>query len=806
MNKKTPNINFEKVKEDLSSLDTDWKTREDHLQILLDNLPRLITNASTFDTFCELAKAIALQFSDLRSMIVKLASAVVQDFTSLTKKNNSPKVFAFTSELLREPSFLKALGSANKVTAQHAQAALESMITRMRLSFDALVEFFNNNSSSKIIAMRERVTEAILGFILSEKKHQEANGDNDSIPNGDSGSKERPNAFEQPTAKSRPQGSAKNCLPITQDNRSNGKNNQQDFYQKAADLFIKDAAANVRGTAKLIKAELICVGQFDFSKSAKDVPRAKPVRFDSRSISRRENVSIDKANPSSRQLKAKPMSAQVIPLDAIVTEKANPKPYRKNPSVLKTKSTRGIVESVSFLIDSALKTLNDKQATIADKVAEVNRVMTQESKYIVIDMEQFLEFMRHLDTTKSSQLHETLSRLLTSVSTRAIREELFNKICHKRWINRPNMAVVVNHVARQMGFSQLVDAFIGYLHDDMVILIDRHFNIEEFDLIVAKSPEVIKSMIQRISECVIENKNSTESLSLLEKLIQVKQAVQYCTDNSLDQRLMDVLERNNQSLFKFLMAKQGRPIMSSKKSMRNDEKANAQSETAKIQELMSRANLVTRKNILKSITGHVAKLGSPDVAASTRTKIATKTIAILDCLSASSDSADEEILLLAFDVLDKLVLVSLEMSLLHNLFEASSRLFDVHQDKFDTEQVERLLEFVAIEPRYLLSVILRAEKADIHSISQLTFIFRQLKTFPNKSEIITKTKSMIDDFLQSIRTLLVCHSNIEIRKMTVGMLVQLYISLGPKRAAEINSTFTPEQQTLINVYMKKALL
>ena len=231
-----------------------------------------------------------------------------------------------------------------------------------------------------------------------------------------------------------------------------------------------------------------------------------------------------------------------------------------------------------------------------------------------------------------------------------------------------------------------------------------------------------------------------------------------------------------------------------------------QSETAKIQDLMSRANLVTRKNILKSIVVHIAKLGSPNVHESTRSKIGCKTIEILNCLATSRESADEETILLAFDVLEKLVLVSLEIGQLNELFDATSRIFEVHQSKFYTEHAERLLGFMYLEPRYLLSVILKAKKAHVESLNLLTFVFRQLKTFTHKSEMLAKIKPIINDFLLTIRSSLICHSDIEIRKLTVAMLVQLYISLGPKRAADINSMFSPEQQTLINVYMKKALL
>lgn len=805
MNQSTPKLNFEVINQDLSLPETDWKIREEHLQALLKRLPEVIANPTTLESFCDLARPLAQQFADLRSVIVKLASDIVQDFSSLTKRNNHPKVFAFTNELLRDSNFIKALGSGNKVIARHVHAALQSMIVRERLSFETLVEFFNNCSTSKIIAVRERVAEAVLGFIMAANKARPGQGSPQSNVNGN-GFKEKSETFEQIIAKSRPQSSAKNALPITQDDRPKSKVNQVDFYQKAAELFIKDAAANVRGTAKLIKAELICLAQFDFSQSIKEVSRTKPTRADSRSISRRENVSIERTSSSYKQIKAKPMSAQVIPVETMVSEKPNVRPYRKNPGVSKPTSSRGIIESVSFLIDSALKTLNDSQSTIQDKVMEVSRILSHESKFIVIELQQYIDFMRHLDTTKSPQLHEALSKLLTSVDIRMIQEDLFNKICSKRWIKRPNMTVVVNLVAQKMGFIHLLDAFIGHMFDDVVVLLDRNFSIEEFDLLVAENPDVVKPLIHRISENVIEGKCVSESLSLLEKLMQVKLVIEHCIKNELDQPLMDILEESNPSLFKFLMIKQGKPLPSSKKSMKNEDKMSVQSETSKIHDLMSKANLVTRKNILRSIVGHVAKLGLPDVQNSTRTKIAAKTIEILNCLSENSESADEETILLAFDVLDKLVLVSLNVTQLNGLFDATSRIFDVHQSKFYTEQAERLLEFIYLEPRYLLSIVLKAEKADIESLNLLTFIFRQLKTFPHKSEILAKTKSIIDDFLLSIRSFLICHSDIQIRKLTVGMLVQLYISLGPKKAAEISSTFAPEQQTLINVYMKKALL
>jgi hypothetical protein len=795
MNKNPPKIDFDIVKIELISPSTEWKRREELLQQLVSQLPHIFQNYQLLDRLCGLSQQIALQLSDLRSVIVKLASELIQETAILSKQSRSNRVLCFIEELTKEPNFIKALGSGNKVISRHAHVALQAITTSQCLSFEALSTFYSNQRSNKIIAIRERVAETIFGFltgILCPQKKIKS----DLLSGIDDNSERMPRPISKICSVTKPDGNS-NKLP------DSGLYIQ--FSKDAADFFSKDASAGVRDFAKQIRK---CIPSLEILIST---------GLDNRNRDKESDLSIETTEDFEQRRKVGksvnrnqiPTSEQEIGSKLVKTELINPKVERNSRSVHKTKNEGKKPQYLTMSIDNLLKNLNDQKINVQDKVSEVNNLLIKPPK---VTTDEFLELINQIEVAKNTPLRESLVRLLTSVEFLTApnenhpEKEILIKVFDKKLNQKPFVKPLINYLVNRIGLWEVTLLFVKVGLDELAGAMCQAFDVEEFEEFVNDKSESIELLVIQITKNVANDKSFDENISLFQRLMQLKAGIHFSAGHVYEESFLLQLKKIDPSLSKFILLKQSKASKTRPPIEEKVASVEQKTEVTKIHELMSKANLVTRKNILKSIIGHVSKLSSPEVGENTRFKIAAKTLDIIGCVASEADGADSEILLLALEVSEKLVLASIEFAQLKTLFDIIKQIFEIHENKLKIAHGKKILEFISVEPRFLIELVLLSSQSNTIALRFLSFIFDNLKISKNRSEIIKECDEIIQDFIEIVKRELISNPDVQIRKLAVSTLVQLYVALGPKRAAEINDLFEPEQRTLINVYFKKAML
>ena len=160
------NSEVESIKEVLCNSGTEWQEKESaliKLTAILSTAPSELADLGLKLLESPYGNKIAVQFGDLRSGLVKVAKEVVLAATDIEGPPRR-ELLKFTEIFLNEPTVLKAVGSANKVIANHTASAFNALFEKKTVSFDLLLSILATAKNSKNAQIRERVVQGLSIF------------------------------------------------------------------------------------------------------------------------------------------------------------------------------------------------------------------------------------------------------------------------------------------------------------------------------------------------------------------------------------------------------------------------------------------------------------------------------------------------------------------------------------------------------------------------------------------------------------------------------------------------------------------
>lgn len=160
------NSEVESIKEVLCNSGAEWQEKESaliKLTAILSTAPSELAELGLKLLESPYGNKIAVQFGDLRSGLVKVAKEVVLAATDI---EGPPKreLLKFTEIFLNEPTVLKAVGSANKVIANHSASAFNALFEKKAVSFDSILSILATARNTKNSQIRERVIQGLSIF------------------------------------------------------------------------------------------------------------------------------------------------------------------------------------------------------------------------------------------------------------------------------------------------------------------------------------------------------------------------------------------------------------------------------------------------------------------------------------------------------------------------------------------------------------------------------------------------------------------------------------------------------------------
>lgn len=853
---------FDEIEATLSSLEYDWKIREEGMQILVNNMGHTIYQRQSFDRVASFAKVLALQHSDLRSAIVKQASEVVQEAALLTKKYKNLKLYRFSDAFLKEQPFLKALGSANKVIAKHAASAIQALSLHHCIGFETLIQFYAMCKSNKIIAVRERLAEAILAFVknviyppkvsaislYSELDVCENLNSSGQMADDHTMIIEKPNnsnivskvgSFSRPRTSQREKGPMQKSAKVKVDTQADDEFRVKklypedlNFFKEATETLIKDAAAPVRNIAKSIKSELEKLEAAlnsiaDDKDSDESRETAEEHEHRQRFVSHERPSFRSKSRPNSK--------TNTGSLNFIALNQQNSKGLFliEQNKISKPTSERKEIPKPSMLLQEQPRTktsqmiidiLSDHKVLAKEKVEEVDRILNSENRQTPnFTLEQYLELLKLTDTAKNVALKEMIIRLMTSTNITDYKVDLFETFVAKRLLRKVTLNSIINYLITQLGLMFLTEAFITHQSDEIAGLLDRTLSPDVLAYLYSANPQVIESVIGRITKNIalcttnpdVGTKFESENFSIFEKLMTNEKTASICARFSYDTFFLEWLRRTSPSLHKFLQVdpQSNEKVTENRSAFQIEhplespmKNTRMEIEIPKVKDLMRKANLSTRKNILKSLIGHTAKLGSKDVSAAVRSKIIAKTLEILKCTAEAWESNDEETLSAAYTVTIELLSIPMDSSQMSDLFDNVMMLCRNHSAKSMELSACYLSQMYSKEPSSLraLTQQIQNESSPDKTVELLKLTARSFNRSVENHVSPQPLLQHIEEFVQYVRNALIIHPEVSIRKHAVNFLVQAFLFVGPEMADRFNTLFTPEQQMLISVYVKKA--
>jgi hypothetical protein len=852
MNTVTAKPDFGNIEFSLSALENDWKLREESLQTLLKNLANTAIQRQTFDFVQTIAKHIALQHSDLRSAIVKIASEVVQETASLTRKYKNLKLFRFSDCFLKEAPFIKALGSGNKVIAKHAQSALQALSQNHCIGFETLSQFVLCCRMNKIIAVRERVADTVLAFTKNVINPPKISGISlfsehdvcENLNTSDHELDDQTTAFEK---SSHLNALKKGGLPrmrsfkrvnfggkmiktkienVTEEDQKIKKLTLDDlpFFKEAIDNFLRDASAPVRNTGKEIKKEFIRLEEalmtVDDKDSGMSTETAEEQHYRQRFVSYER---LDNGLKNQLQVRSSILLPSNQNKGSFFFDQAKPPrlPVEKK-EIFRT--SNGFIHKLKRpLAEEIIDVLGDSRMLAKEKAEEVTRLVSIENGRIPeFTLEQYMELVKFADTAKSIPFKDIIVKLLTSAEIEYFKEELFEKLTAKRLLRKVTLTTVINYIVNQLGVSFLVKEFAVHRSEEIAGLLDRNLSAEDLDSLAGSTPELIEQFIARITVNIsfcgtnadIGAKFESENFALFEKILQCERCAVICAKFPFELYFLDWLRRISPSMYKTLLNLSHSifSLSEAKSETQHDmqfespfsvSKSNV--EDIRINEFMYMPTVGAKKDILKSLTATLSKFNSNDIPSMSRYKIITKAIDLLKCTSEEAGANDKETLSAAMDMSVEILTVQLTECQITELFKAIGLIYRSHHQRFPDILFQYMALFVSKKPQFLQFMINQlASRTSLDETSEgLKLILGILRKLSDGAGSPSEQFLVMKELAEYVRTGPIAHQDGSLRKLSVEVIVQVYRLIGSSAASQLNQEFSHEQQILISMYMNK---
>lgn len=493
-------IDWVQIETHLTQKETDWKKREESLQVLIDRLDQHDHHVLEFVN--RNSKAIALQLNDLRSALVKLASIIVEKAALNARDMNLGDLDKFVDSFLRDPNLIKAIGSANKVINIHAANAFRSLFENNQVCFNALEGFYLANKDTKNISVRERIAEGIYIFVNNLGKAREK--------------------------KMRIEGIG--------------------FFKKAVEFFVKDANANVRALGKNTKAAL---DKVDDALILNDhtIYSMEEESFDAKTMSRSREVrksknSMNLSNEKSKTMpipRREPFKGMEIESDDMFSSKYyDGSTTKKDAKRVKTKP-----ESVVDIIENPKKQIKEKVEHI---------IKHQEDFYNTCDSEEYKRLLLQFQYAKNFELKKLIVKLIEEVRISKFMGNLLNFVEKEKLETKVNYSFFMKRLLQEE-LIEFIEYFLSRNNAFSLKLLHKRFEDEEFDNIIADNSDILHSLFTKISHNIIENTSEIfvkMNAIMLEKIYQNSQVVTQHKHYSFSDIFLEKIKNLNLEMYNFL--------------------------------------------------------------------------------------------------------------------------------------------------------------------------------------------------------------------------------------------------------------
>lgn len=781
----------------INQKDADWKKREGSLQLLADRLAK--KDKYAMDVANRNAKGVALQLNDLRSALVKLASLIVERFAENANEMNMHGMEKFGECLMREPNFIKAIGSANKVINNHAANAFRALYEHNQINLTALEGFYTSNKDSKNNNIRERISEGLYMFL--------------------------------------------NTLNINGDKQLNGEG--IDFLKKAIETMMRDASGPVRGYAKIAKESLNShvngLGTKILSGADKDKLRA--TKTIARSIETKRakdshSVTLDqkKTVPILKQNKSKVSSIENNQTVGIGNfDNGNVKTgFKKN------------VHKISILIEI----VEDSQKSVKDKIDQLASfdLVNISCPCTITEYERLL---KQILSPKNSQLDKILSMLIESIKISEIVGKLLEYIENNRLDKKESCTQFMNKVLNE-DISSFIHYFMLKNNDFSLRMLLRKFDVDGFDSFIKHKPDVVPSLLSIICQNMSE-KNSdnflASNVSLLEQMYQSRPVYYHYKNYQFSESFFETLQKFNFGLYKFLLNHQKKlgdktfaplrvkeQLDVNKKKTQELQHKHTVSVLGDVSDTRKLASIVPKKSIVanpipkkEGFDELLARLEDAEISVSVSNK-KTAVNNLLEFIEEQSfirELSDYEPRFLNIINLlkgySKNEFVDNEMfvlifKLLGVLYEATNQ-----NGEFAKSIATLLFEMFCLQPQYRDRIVVRILDGNFRlpvfnylmvlvRSTSVTLVVDTLKFLTTMVKLSKKAHSYLifhkevaqrlDDITMTTKELFVS-LEVGIRKNVVHLLVEFYFFMDHNVFPRLIGNFSTEQQKLVEIYIEK---
>lgn len=452
----------------INQKDANWEKRSESLQMFVDRLAK--RDKYAMEMVCRNSKGIALQLNDLRSALVRLASLIIEQFSVNAEEMGGYGADRFGEALLKEPNFIKAIGSANKVINNHAASAFRALCERRQVGLAALEAFYLSNKDSKNNNIRERIAEGLSIYAAGL---------------GDCADKQL---------------------------RAEGA----DFLRRTIDVMIKDASGPVRAYAKLAKESLEgqlkdsgnrATGQLDRDKlkHTKTVTRSiEPLKSkDSHSVTLDQKQTIPVAKKIRKDMASIENDETVSISNAIATNK-------KTQQIVQVQKIAGLLD----ILESSDK-------SVKEKLAELSRY---DLAYISCPctIEDYKRFLRLVQAAKNPQLESLYSSLIEGIDISKITGKLLAHAEAEKLHNKESCSGFIAKLLTQH-ISSFVDYFLQRNNLFALRFLILRFDLDEFDAFIDEKPDVVPSLLTIICQNMVDDNTDSflkHNASMLEHMYQ----------------------------------------------------------------------------------------------------------------------------------------------------------------------------------------------------------------------------------------------------------------------------------------------
>lgn len=824
---------FEHADQTLRSIEVDWKKREEMLNNFLKQLATPNNQISALAMISEIPKHLSAQFSDLRSGIVKLASEVVCESASLSKRVPNINFMRFGDIFLKETAFYKALGNGNKTIVRHASTAFLSLITNDCVSFETIEHVFNSQKGNKIIPIRENLAEAILVYIQNILKPEKSNG-NTMFSTSEMSIKisdeilEKKQEYEdlqsnRKRLKSAMLKSAKEVKSPPQDSKKRSthpnklKLENVKFFAMASEFFIKDATQNVRNFGKQIKAEVDKLSEA--LNKVNDI--AKDQIF---------NELIDENDKFiNRELITKPKLAK----SNIYTPIPEPqKPIRETfplarspqlPEINSAKPTISKPIAVEFkpLGERIIQVLKDEALNARDKSETIEIMIAKEKGLLQISMNQYAEILKLYDAIKNVYLKDSVLKILTAADIDSYKLILLDYLVDQKITRKINYNAINTYAFSRMGLPTLVDIFISKTGEDYVSILNKNVQVEELEAYLETQKGLTEKLILKVIQNTIYPKRKfddpvffdSENMDLFEKIMQCGFAGEVVAKMPLDKGFMLKIQSENPSLYKFIVGNQRKKpdeLKSTHENVKVVEREPEVHNNQKLDDIFKKSNPEIRKDLLKSLLPHITRLSNPTVNELTKEKIATKTIEIIRYSFDYAMPTEFETIKVGLQIISTLLNVGVNSS---DTTKLSHLIFDVCR-KADVLENDRVIcqvsQILAVNPGVFRDSLnyLDASTDKSTLVFIVNFWLRVLGSPADPGSLVSAQKSVLvhlRDMIEVAKKKSIMSPETLARKSGVLFLARAYFLVDKKTFDRYIADLTSEQKALVMVYVQKEL-